>query len=65
VDNRKLNVATKKDPFPLPFVDKVLNIVVGCEACSFLDGYSKYYRISIISKDKYKIAFVTYWKTFI
>ncbi len=37
VDFRKLNVATKKDPFPLPFIDEVLNTVVGCEAYSFLD----------------------------
>ncbi len=36
-DFRKLNVKTKKDPFPLPFIDEVLNTVVGCEAFSFLD----------------------------
>ncbi len=40
VDFRKLNKATKKDPYPLPFFDEVLNIVIGYEAHSFLDGYS-------------------------
>jgi hypothetical protein len=40
VDFRKLNKATKKDPYPLPFFDEVLNIVIGYEAYSFLDGYS-------------------------
>jgi hypothetical protein len=30
-----LNVATKKDFFPLPFTYEVLNIVVGYEAYSF------------------------------
>jgi putative transposase len=65
VNNRKLKVATKKDPFLLPFIDEVLNTVVGCEACSFLDGYFRYYHISIILEDKYKITFVIDWRTFI
>ncbi len=40
VDFKKLNKATKKDPYPLPFFNDVLNIVVGYEAYSLLDGYS-------------------------
>jgi hypothetical protein len=36
---KKLNATTKKDPYPLPFINEVLNIVAGCEAYSFLDGY--------------------------
>ncbi len=59
-DFKKLNVAIKKDPFPLPFTNEVLNIVVGCEAYSFLDGYFGYHQISIASKKRYKMAFVTY-----
>jgi hypothetical protein len=39
VDFGKLDATTKKNPFPLPFVDEVLNIVATCEAYSFLDGY--------------------------
>ncbi len=31
IDFKKLNATTKKDPYPLPFIDEVLNIVVGCE----------------------------------
>ncbi len=27
VDFRKLNIGTKKDPYPLPFIDDVINIV--------------------------------------
>jgi hypothetical protein len=34
-----LNVATKKDPYPLPVTDEVLNIITRYEAYSFLDGY--------------------------
>ncbi len=37
------NIATKKDPYPLPFIDKVLNTVVGYEAYSFLNGYLGYH----------------------
>jgi len=61
MDFRKLNVTTKKDPYPLPFTNEVLNIVVGYEAYSFLDRYSRYHQISIAPKDIYKIAFVTNW----
>jgi hypothetical protein len=44
VDFKKLNKATKKYPYPLPFSDEVLKIVVGYEAYSFLDGYSRYHQ---------------------
>jgi hypothetical protein len=43
----KLNVATKKDPYPLPFTYEKLNIVTRYEAYFFLDGYSRYHQISI------------------
>jgi hypothetical protein len=43
VDFKKLNKATKKNPYPLPFYDEVLNIIIGYEAYSFLDGYSRYH----------------------
>ncbi len=32
LDFKKLIVATKKDPYPLPFTNEVLNIIVGYEA---------------------------------
>ena len=32
VDFRRLNAATKKDPYPLPFMDEVLDIVIGYAA---------------------------------
>jgi hypothetical protein len=65
VDFRKLNATMKKDPFPLPFIDEVLNIVARCEAYSFLDGYYRYHQISIVPKDIYKITFVIDWNLFI
>jgi hypothetical protein len=39
-DFKKLNVAMKKDPYPLPFTNEMLNTIAGYEAYSFLDGYS-------------------------
>jgi len=36
---RKLNAATKKDPYPLHFTDEVLNTITRYEAYSLLDGY--------------------------
>jgi hypothetical protein len=60
IDFKKLNVATKKDPYPLPFTDEVLNTIAGYEAYSFLYGYSKYHQNFIVPEDKYKITFVTY-----
>jgi hypothetical protein len=36
VDFRKLNKATKKNPYPLPFFDEVLNTVVGYEAIGWI-----------------------------
>jgi hypothetical protein len=40
IDFKKLHATTKKDPYPLPFIDEVLIIVVGYEAYSFSNGYS-------------------------
>jgi hypothetical protein len=49
MDFRKLNVATEKDPYPLPFRNETLNIVAGYEAYS-LDGYSKYHQLFIVQR---------------
>eukprot|EP00253_Pinus_taeda_P014600 PITA_14600 len=39
VDYQELNKATKKDHFPLPFMDQVLDGLVGKKFFSFLDGF--------------------------
>ena len=36
---RKLNAKTIVDPFPLPFVDSILDYVARHEMYSFLDGF--------------------------
>jgi hypothetical protein len=65
VDFRKLNKATKKDPYPLPFLDEVLNTIIGYEAYSFLDGYSGYHQIFIAFEDRYKTTFIIDWGAFV
>ena len=47
IDYRKLNVGTRKDHFPLPFVDQMLERVAKHEFYCFLDGYSGYNLIEI------------------
>ncbi len=48
-----------KDPYPLPFIDEVLNMIAGYEAYFFLDGYLKYHQIFIFLEDKYNTTFDT------
>ncbi|GJX38959.1 reverse transcriptase domain-containing protein [Tanacetum coccineum] len=40
IDYRKLNDATRKDHFPLPFMDQMLKRLAGNEYHCFLDGFS-------------------------
>jgi len=47
VDYRKLNLATRKDHFPLPFMDQMLERLAGKSFYCFLDGYSGYNQIVI------------------
>eukprot|EP00253_Pinus_taeda_P003111 PITA_03111 len=64
VDYRELNKATKKDHFPLPFIDQVLDGLAGKKFFSFLDGFSGYNEIQISSKDQDKTTFTCPWGTF-
>jgi len=42
IDYRKLNQATRKDHFPLPFMDQMLERLARKAYYCFLDGYSSY-----------------------
>ncbi len=64
INFKKLNEAMKKDPYPLPFTNEMLNTIAGYEAYSFLDGYSGYHQISIILEDRYKIASIIDYEVF-
>jgi hypothetical protein len=65
MDFRKLKVAKKNEPYPLPFIEEVLDMALGHEVYSFLDGFLGYHQIMITSKYKYKITFITDWGTFV
>jgi hypothetical protein len=43
IDFKKLIATTKKDPYPLPFIDELLNTIIGYGAYYFLDGYLGYH----------------------
>ena len=43
IEYRRLNEVTRKDHFPLPFMDQLLERVSGHPFYCFLDGYSGYF----------------------
>jgi len=55
MDYRKLNYMTRKDYFPLPFIDQMLERLDGHTYYSFLDGYSGYNQIHIALEDQEKM----------
>ncbi len=61
IDFKKLNAATKKHPYPLPFMNEVLNIVTRYEAYSLLSGYSKYHQISIAPETGIRLHLLQTW----
>jgi hypothetical protein len=54
----KLNIQTKKDPFPLPSLDLVLDVVARHDLYSFMDGYSGYNQVKMGENNQEKIAFI-------
>ena len=64
IDYRKLNKATRKDHFPLPFLDQMLDRLAGHEYYCFLDGYSGYNKIAIAPEDQEKTTFTCPYGTF-
>nr|GEV66833.1 DNA-directed DNA polymerase [Tanacetum cinerariifolium] len=64
IDYRKLNEATHKDYFPLPFMDQMLERLARNEYYYFLDGFSGYFQIPIDPKDQEKTTFTCPYETF-
>jgi len=64
IDYRKLNSMTRKDHFPLPFIDQMLDSLTGHAYYSFLDGYSRYNQIPIAREDQEKMTFTNPFGTF-
>lgn len=64
IDYRKLNNATRKDHFPLPFIDQMLERLAGHSHYCFLDGYSGYNQIVTAPEDQEKMTFTCPYGTF-
>jgi hypothetical protein len=64
VDYMSLNKACLKDPFPLPWIDQVMDLTVVCEILSFLDAYSGYHQIRLAEVDQPATTFITPFRCF-
>nr|GEX93835.1 reverse transcriptase domain-containing protein [Tanacetum cinerariifolium] len=64
IDYRKLNEATRKDHFPLPFMDQMLERLARNQYYCFINGFSGYFQILIDPKDQEKTTFTCPYRTF-
>ncbi|GKC44890.1 putative nucleotidyltransferase, ribonuclease H [Tanacetum coccineum] len=64
IDYRKLNDVTRKDHFPLPFIDQMLERLSRNEYYCFLDGFSRYFQIPLAPEDQEKTTFTCPYGTF-
>nr|GFA17525.1 reverse transcriptase domain-containing protein [Tanacetum cinerariifolium] len=64
IDYRKLNEATRKDHFPLSFMDQMLERLAGNQYYCFLDSFFGYFQILINPKDQEKTTFTCPYGTF-
>ena len=64
IDYIKLNTATKKDHYPLPFIDQMLDRLARHPHYCFLDGYFGYSHIAIALEDQEKTTFTCPYGTF-
>ena len=64
IDYRKLNTATRKDHFPLPFIDQMLERLSGQTHYCCLDGYSGFHQIPEAPEDQEKTTFTCPFGTF-
>ncbi|RDX84147.1 hypothetical protein CR513_34854, partial [Mucuna pruriens] len=60
----KLNEATQKNHFPLPFIYQMLEKLVEHEYYYCLDGYSCYMQILVAAQDQEKTTFTYPYETF-
>ena len=64
IDYRKLNKETRKDHFPLPCFDQMLDRLEWHEYYCFLDMYSGNNQITISLEDQEKTTFMCPYRTF-
>ena len=59
IDFRNLNKCSKKDNYPLPKIEHLLQRVSTASVMSFLDGFSSYNQVSIHPDDQEKTMYAT------
>ncbi|KAK1682053.1 hypothetical protein QYE76_042901 [Lolium multiflorum] len=64
IDFRKVNKVTKKDHYPLPFIDQMLERLSKNTHFCFLDGYSGFSQIVVKAKDQEKTTFTCPYGTY-
>jgi hypothetical protein len=64
VDFTDLNKCCPNDPYPLPRIDKLVDITARCEVMSLLDCFSGYHQIWLNPDDEEKTSFITLGRTY-
>src|SRR3954467_12925477 len=64
IDFRKLNKATRKDHYPLPFIDQMLERLSKNTHFCYLDGYSCFSQIHVNTADQEKTPFTCPYGTY-
>ena len=64
IDYRRLNEVTRKDHYPLPFMDQLLERISNKPFYCFLDGYSGYFQIEIVEEDEEYTTFTCPFSTY-
>jgi hypothetical protein len=65
VDFINLNRISKKDNYPLPKMEHILQRVTSFSRMSMVDGFSRNNQISVFPEDREKTTFTNPWGTFI
>jgi hypothetical protein len=64
VDFRNLNKISKKDNYPLPKMEHILQRVTRESKISMIDGFSSYNQIFVLAEDRENTTFTTPWGAF-
>ena len=64
IDFRKLNKATRKDHYPLPFIDQMLERLSKQTRFCFLDGYFGFSQIPVSQPDQENTTFTCPFGTY-
>jgi hypothetical protein len=58
-DYTSLNKSCSKDEYPMPRICQIMDLTATYEPLSYLDAYSGYHQISLVTDDEEKASFIT------